>query len=553
MEHFGHYVQRVIWRREIIAEQWREAEGIWIPKEENSTKLEHFRSISLLSVEGKIFFSILARRMTDFLLKNGYIDTSVQKGAIPGVAGCLGHTGVVTQLIRKAREGNGNLAVLWLDLANAYGSIPHKLVETTLDWHHVPFKIKGLIMDYYSNFSLRVTSGSIASNWHRLEIGKVFDCSLRDTASIQTTIKKLEAWLSAVDKSGLPGRFKAWIYQHGILPRILWPLLVYEVSMSTVEALERKISCHIRRWLGLPRSLTSVALYGRSNKLQLPFSNLEEEFRVSRIREALLLNRRTGRKWRAQEGLELAESRLRYKALVGIVATGRAGLGAIPKPQYNKAQGKVRRELVLEEVRAGVEEVRTSRAVSMRQQGAWTRWEGALERKITWNDIWKAEPQRIKFLVQAVYDVLPGPTNLHVWGKSEVPTCPLCPRRGSLEHILSSCPTSASSKQILLLELSVPWEDRMEEANERKRLKYQELIEDCRRRGWKACCEPIEVGCRGYAARSLCKIFARLGITGAAKRRAIKSITEAAERALRWIWIKRSAKWASAAETQVGA
>lgn len=61
---------RVIWRRETIMDQWRQAEGIWIPKEENSTKLEQFRSISLLSVEGKIFFSVLARRMTDLLLKN---------------------------------------------------------------------------------------------------------------------------------------------------------------------------------------------------------------------------------------------------------------------------------------------------------------------------------------------------------------------------------------------------------------------------------------------------------------------------------------------------
>lgn len=34
----------------------------------------------------------------------------------------------------------------------------------------------------------------------------------------------------------------------------------------------------------------------------------------------------------------------------------------------------------------------------------------------------------------------------------------------------------------------------MEEANERKRLKYQELVEECRRRGWKAHCELTEVG-----------------------------------------------------------
>ncbi|KAI4901997.1 hypothetical protein NFI96_003043 [Prochilodus magdalenae] len=91
----------------------------------------------------------------------------------------------------------------------------------------------------------------------------------------------------------------------------------------------------------------------------------------------------------------------------------------------------------------------------------------------------------------------------------------------------------------------------MEEGNERKRLKYDELVEDCRREGWKARCEPIEVGCRGFAARSLCKIYTLLGITGAAKRKAIKSTTEAGERASRWIWIKRSEAWTIATGTQV--
>lgn len=74
---------------------------------------------------GKIFFSIFAR-MTEFLLKNKYIEYSeysAQKGSIPRMPGCLEHTKMVTQLIRKLHEGNGDLAVLWLDLVNAYGSI----------------------------------------------------------------------------------------------------------------------------------------------------------------------------------------------------------------------------------------------------------------------------------------------------------------------------------------------------------------------------------------------------------------------------------------------
>ena len=43
----------------------------------------------------------------------------------------------VTQLIQEVRENKGDLAVLWLDLSNAYGSFPYKLVQTDMTKHHV--------------------------------------------------------------------------------------------------------------------------------------------------------------------------------------------------------------------------------------------------------------------------------------------------------------------------------------------------------------------------------------------------------------------------------
>lgn len=70
--------------------------------------------------------------------------------------------------------------------------------------------------------------------------------------------------------------------------------------------------------------------------------------------------------------------------------------------------------------------------VCMCQQKASTSWEGALERKLTWNDIWKAEPQHIKFIVQTVYDVLPSPVNLLIWGKCDLPPSSLCSGRDTL-------------------------------------------------------------------------------------------------------------------------
>lgn len=84
--------------------------------------------------------SVMANRMTRYMLDNNYVDIAVQKGGVPGVSGCIEHTSVLTQIIREAREGKGELAVIWLDLANAYGSMPHKLVQLTLEKYHIPEK-----------------------------------------------------------------------------------------------------------------------------------------------------------------------------------------------------------------------------------------------------------------------------------------------------------------------------------------------------------------------------------------------------------------------------
>ena len=52
---------------------------------------------------------------------------------------------------------------------------------------------------------------------------------------------------------------------------------------------------------------------------------------------------------------------------------------------------------------------------------------------------------------------------------------------------------SRQSRKVILIELTMPCEDWLEEAQERKRAKYADLVADCWRQGWKARCEPVEV------------------------------------------------------------
>lgn len=109
---------------------------------------------------------------------------------------------------------------------------------------------------------------------------KLYRLELNDKASVKEMLNQAEVWLKALEKSGLPGKYTAWGCQQGILPRLLWPLLVYKVPLTTVEALERKFNNFLRRWLSVPKSFCSICLYSTGSKLQLPITSVMEEYKT---------------------------------------------------------------------------------------------------------------------------------------------------------------------------------------------------------------------------------------------------------------------------------
>ena len=101
--HFLWVQLKVLWRINVVPETWNKAEGVYIPKEENSQGISMFQPISLLDVDGKIFIGIFAARMASFLLANDYIDTSVQKAGIPRSPGCVEHSAMIWHTIHSAK------------------------------------------------------------------------------------------------------------------------------------------------------------------------------------------------------------------------------------------------------------------------------------------------------------------------------------------------------------------------------------------------------------------------------------------------------------------
>ncbi|CAC5404457.1 unnamed protein product [Mytilus coruscus] len=149
---------------------------------------------------------------------------------------------------------------------------------------------------------------------------------------------------------------------------------------------------------------------------------------------------RTGRKWVAKSAVEDAESRLRHRDILGVVTSGRLAFGNIQQPLWQSADARHRRELVQQEVRRGEEEVRQVRAVSMKQQGQYMKWEMARPRKISWHEMWRMDDQKISFLLRSVYDVLPTPTNLTMWKLIEDPSFTIMVRNSKKSPLWLNAP-----------------------------------------------------------------------------------------------------------------
>ncbi|GFN98048.1 reverse transcriptase [Plakobranchus ocellatus] len=323
--------------------------------------------------------TILDECMSKMIEENGYINTSVQKGGIPGVSGCLEHATMVWEAIQRAKSEKLNLDVVWPDLANAYGSVPHEMIQLSLRMYHVLEVIQVMPDDYLSEFCMRFSTNDYRTNWINLEVGIAMGCTISpilfvmamevilkaaegsagpaslgggcsmpplkafmdDTTIIcskedetrrmltrlyvlmswcrmefkpkksrslsirkgnvdeamtftvaeqqiptvsQEPVKSLGRWydssikdtrrgaetldlasesLLAINKCGLQGKFKIWCLQFMLIPKLLWPLLVYDICSTTVETIGAKINKYTTKRLGVPPGLSEVAMYCR--------------------------------------------------------------------------------------------------------------------------------------------------------------------------------------------------------------------------------------------------------------------------------------------------
>ena len=82
--------------------------------------------------------------------------------------------------LKSAKNGHSNLGAIWLDIANAYGSVPHKLIFFAPERYGVPKPYVDLFKAYYIGLWSKLFSANAYSDWHHHQKGIFIGC----TASI---------------------------------------------------------------------------------------------------------------------------------------------------------------------------------------------------------------------------------------------------------------------------------------------------------------------------------------------------------------------------------
>ena len=93
---------------------------------------------------------------------------------------------------------------------------------------------------------------------------------------------------------------------------------------------------------------------------------------------------------------------------------------------------------------------------------------------------------------------------------------------------------SSSTDAIILVELTVPWEDRLQYSNALKADKYADLSMDLEAKGYRTDLFSIEVGARGVVGRTTYAFLANIGLSCRMRTKAMTRMSEAAEASF-WI------------------
>ncbi|UYV72703.1 hypothetical protein LAZ67_10000369 [Cordylochernes scorpioides] len=148
----------------------------FIKKAKKKTNPENRRPIALGNTIGKLYSAIIADRIKRFATNTNLI-SSPQKSFLE-YEGCLEHNFVLQSLIEETKRAGREICIGWIDLANAFGSVPHHLIFETLEASGIPENYIQISRDLYKGASTTIKTKNGSTSEIPILCGVKQGCSL---------------------------------------------------------------------------------------------------------------------------------------------------------------------------------------------------------------------------------------------------------------------------------------------------------------------------------------------------------------------------------------
>jgi hypothetical protein len=133
-----------------VFKTWKEGRTILLYKKGDRDDPKNWRPITITNCLYRAYTCLMARMIQE-TNKRCHIYSDRQKGFIQKSNGCSEHTIFLNELLHNANRKGRNLIITAIDFTNAFGSVPHELIMSTLKQRGFPEWMLPIINDMYTD------------------------------------------------------------------------------------------------------------------------------------------------------------------------------------------------------------------------------------------------------------------------------------------------------------------------------------------------------------------------------------------------------------------
>jgi ribonuclease HI len=161
----------------VVAPAWSESLSVLLPKKEGAHSLAdgHFRPVTMESCVFKLITYILTQRILDLEDQFSFFSLR-QKGFLRNKLGIIEAAYLAHAAVDNSARFKKPLFVLLVDLANAFGSVPHEVMQIAMKLHGIPTYICRFVQNLYAHAKTTFktsTKGAVPelTNWIDIDSG----------------------------------------------------------------------------------------------------------------------------------------------------------------------------------------------------------------------------------------------------------------------------------------------------------------------------------------------------------------------------------------------